>query len=358
MAGRPEYNSLSGRAEAAKTHRQQHNRKMKRLTQKHPSAHSVRPALYPFQSERGFRKELLSSEPIRRESQLCRLGKGAAPEKPCYSSLMSDLKLNRESIVDYLKALRDQVCSAFESLEDSGSRFQRSQWPYQKGEGGGEMSVLRGQVFEKAAVNWSGVSGDVFPGTPAGEKKEPFFATGLSLITHMANPKAPTVHFNIRYIEKGSGFWLGGGFDLTPMGFPYDEDTRHFHAVAEKSLSPFGRDLYPKFSQAAKEYFFIKHYDRERGVGGIFFDHYRSGNPQKDLQMWQSVGDHFLESILPIYQKRIPEPFTPADRQTQLRRRAHYVEFNLLYDRGTKFGFESGGNPEAILCSMPPLAAW
>ncbi len=273
-------------------------------------------------------------------------------------NFMADLLHNRDSIVTYLKSLRDQICTAFEGIEASQHKFKRNPWTYQKGSGGGEISMIRGNVFEKAAVNWSGVSGDSFPGTKEGDPKEAFFATGVSLITHMKNPKAPTIHFNIRYLEKGSKSWLGGGFDLTPMGFPYDEDTQHLHAVAQKSLDPFGLELYPKFSQAAKEYFFIKHYNRERGVGGIFFDHYLTSDPLKDLQMWKSVGDHFLDSILPIYTRRIHEPYNEADRQTQLLRRAHYVEFNLLYDRGTKFGFDSGGNPEAILCSMPPLAAW
>ena len=267
---------------------------------------------------------------------------------------MSQLE-NRDQIVSYLKSLRDKIIQGFQSIENSSHSFQRKEWPYKKGQGGGEMSVLRGEVFEKAAVNWSGVSGESFPGST---EKCPFFATGVSLITHMRNPKAPTVHFNIRYIEKGDEWWLGGGYDLTPMGFQYDEDTQHFHQTAEKALKPFGADLYPSFSEKAKEYFTIKHYQRERGVGGIFFDHFNSGNRSQDFAMWQAVGDTFLEAIIPIYQKRVNEDYTDADRQTQLEKRAHYVEFNLLYDRGTKFGFQSGGNPEAILCSMPPLVAW
>jgi coproporphyrinogen III oxidase len=264
------------------------------------------------------------------------------------------LLVKRDEIVSYLKGLRDRIIQDFENLEPT-ARFERKTWPYQKGEGGGEMSVLRGDVFEKAAVNWSGVSGANFPGTQSGEG---FFATGVSLITHMSNPKAPTSHFNIRYIERGKDWWIGGGFDLTPMGFPYDEDTRHFHDVAKKSLDPFGEDLYPKMRQAAKDYFTIKHYNEERGVGGIFFDHFRSGHSDKDFAMWRSVGDQFLPAIMPILKRRIHEPFNAQDRELQLRRRGRYVEFNLLYDRGTKFGFESGGNPEAILCSMPPLVAW
>ncbi len=260
----------------------------------------------------------------------------------------------RQEVVLYLKTLRDQIISEFEELEVKG-KFLRKPWDYQKGEGGGEISILRGETFEKAAVNWSGVSGPHFP---MDEASGPFFATGVSLITHMRNPKAPTAHFNIRYIETAKKTWLGGGFDLTPMGFPFNEDTQHFHATAKKSLDSFGSDLYATFSEQAKEYFTIKHYGRERGVGGIFFDHFSSGDLVKDLTMWRSVGDHFTEALLPILRKRIVEKFTEGDRQTQLKKRAEYVEFNLLYDRGTKFGFQSGGNPEAILCSMPPLVAW
>ncbi len=267
--------------------------------------------------------------------------------------------MTEHEIVAYLKDLRERIIAGFESIETNG-RFVRKPWAYGKGTGGGEISLLRGDVFEKAAVNWSGVSGPQYPGS---QEKIPFFATGVSLITHMRNPKMPTVHFNIRYIRKGEtqekgDWWLGGGFDLTPMGFEFAEDTAHFHSVAEKCLAPFGAELYPKFKQHAKEYFFIKHHNRERGVGGIFFDFFKTANPDQDLKMWKSIGDNFLESIMPIYHRRLSEPYSEADRRLQLERRAQYVEFNLLYDRGTKFGFESGGNPEAILCSMPPLAAW
>lgn len=254
--------------------------------------------------------------------------------------------MNRAEIIPHLQALRERFIAAFEALEPAG-KFKRKPWVFQKGSGGGEIGLLRGDVFEKAAVNWSAIT-----------TQESLFATGVSLVTHMANPKAPTAHFNIRYIKTPEKEWVGGGFDLTPMGFPFEEDTKHFHAVAQKALAPFGKDLYEKFSSWAREYFTIWHYGKERGVGGIFFDNLHSADFGKDLEMWRSVGNNFLEAILPIYQKRIAEPFTEEDRRTQLQRRARYVEFNLLYDRGTKFGFESGGNPEAILCSLPPLAAW
>jgi len=265
------------------------------------------------------------------------------------------LKTKREDIVLYLKTLRDKIIREFESLEPNGARFTRKTWPYQKGDGGGEMAIVRGEAFEKAAVNWSGVGGPHFPGTKDGP---PFFATGVSLITHMTNPKAPTAHFNIRYIESGDKIWLGGGFDLTPMGFEFPEDTQHFHNEAKKSLNSFGAEIYPRFMQNAKEYFTIKHYNRERGVGGIFFDHYNTGDLEKDLALWRSVGDHFLDAIMPIYKRRLNEAYTEADKKIQLQRRAHYVEFNLLYDRGTKFGLMTGGNIEAILMSLPPIAKW
>jgi coproporphyrinogen III oxidase len=257
-------------------------------------------------------------------------------------------------IVMYLKELREKIIAAFENYEPS-NHFERKKWDYKKGEGGGEMAVLRGNLFEKAAVNWSGVGGDQFPMADAGGA---FFATGVSLITHMFNPHAPTVHFNIRYIETEEKSWFGGGYDLTPMGFPYEEDTLHFHQTAKNALDPFGEEIYPAFSQNAKEYFYIHHRQKERGVGGIFFDHYHTGNFERDFALWKRVGDTFLETILPIYDRRILTPFTPEQKEKQLETRAHYVEFNLLYDRGTKFGFLSGGNPEAILCSMPPVAKW
>lgn len=256
-------------------------------------------------------------------------------------------------IVIFLKDLRDTIIAGFEEFEPK-HRFERKPWNHHTG-GGGEISVIRGDVFEKAAVNWSGVSGDKFP---MGDGEGPFFATGVSLITHMKNPHAPTVHMNIRYIQTKNRTWFGGGYDLTPMGFPYQEDAEHFHRVAKEALDPYGHELYPTFSQNAKEYFYIPHWKKERGVGGIFFDHFNTGDFAKDLAMWKNVGTTFLDAILPIVKNRINTPYSEEERQKQSKFRAHYVEFNLLYDRGTKFGFQSGGNPEAILCSMPPVASW
>lgn len=259
----------------------------------------------------------------------------------------------RNEIIQFLKNLRIELIATFEKFE-STARFAGQSWLY-KHDGGGEMSVLRGAVFEKAAVNWSGVGG---PSFPLADVKGPFFATGVSLITHMANPHAPTAHFNIRFIETENQCWFGGGFDLTPMGFPYANDTDHFHQTAKNALTPFGKDLYETFSQNAREYFYIPHRNKERGVGGLFFDHYYSGDFNQDLLLWKSVGKAFLPALIPIYEKRTGQSFSDEDRDLQLKLRAHYAEFNLLYDRGTRFGFQSGGNPEAILCSMPPLVKW
>lgn len=256
----------------------------------------------------------------------------------------------KDEIITYLKSLREEIIAAFEAFEPT-KRFERKPWAHHSG-GGGEIGLLRGDVFEKAGVNFSAVSGGQFP-TPDGEG--PFFATGVSLITHMENPKAPTVHMNVRYIETKERFWFAGGYDLTPMGFERKEDTDHFHGVARGAL---GETLYQEFSAQAKEYFTIKHYGRERGVGGIFFDHYNTGDFEKDFALWKNVGSTFLEAIIPLYQKSVALPYTNEEKEIQLKNRAAYVEFNLLYDRGTKFGFNSGGNPEAILCSMPPLVKW
>ena len=239
-----------------------------------------------------------------------------------------------QPIISFLKDLRNDIIHSFEGLEPE-NRFVRKDWEHSSG-GGGEISLLRGKVFEKAAVNWSGVFGDQLP---LNDVKGPFFATGVSLITHMANPHAPTVHMNIRYIETDERWWFGGGFDLTPMGFPYQEDTDHFHHIAKHTLDIIDPLLYPQFSQNAREYFYIPHRKKERGVGGLFFDHYNTGDFDKDLHLWKMVGSQFLAAILPIYQRRISQPFFSEDREKQLEHRAHYAEFNLIYDRGTKFGF-------------------
>jgi coproporphyrinogen III oxidase len=266
------------------------------------------------------------------------------------------LKKREEShleLVDFLKKLRSKIINKFEEFEND-KKFSKKPWDHHTG-GGGEMAVLRGDVFEKAAVNWSGVWGNEFPFK---DISGPFFATGVSLITHMANPHAPTVHMNIRFIDTPEKFWFGGGFDLTPMGINYDEDKESFHDSIKSFLNPICPNLYNEFSQNAKDYFYIPHRKKERGVGGIFFDNYNTGHFEKDLNLWKTVGERFLDAVIPIYQKRVPQTYSEKEKDKQLEARAHYVEFNLMYDRGTKFGFQSGGNPEAILCSLPPVVKW
>ncbi len=259
--------------------------------------------------------------------------------------------LQRDKIAFFLKSLREEMIQAFESFEKT--KFSRKSWNYSH-QGGGEIGLLRGQHFEKAAVNWSDVGGPIFP---VGDNKGPFAATGISLITHMSNPHAPTAHFNLRFIETETNYWFGGGYDLTPMGFSYPEDTEHFHQITENALRSYP-GLYEKFSKNAKEYFYIPHRKKERGVGGLFFDHLNTGDFEKDFHLWQLIGKTFLTALLPIYQRRMDQNYTAEEKDVQLHQRAHYVEFNLMYDRGTKFGFQSGGNPEAILCSMPPIVKW
>lgn len=265
-----------------------------------------------------------------------------------------EIILDKDQAINFLLHLQESICSAFLTLE-THKTFEKTDWNYQKGDGGGQMRVLRGDLFEKAAVNFSAVSGDAFP---MQDGQGSFFATGVSLITHMKNPKMPTAHMNIRYIETENKRWIGGGYDLTPMGFVFEEDTHHFHQTAKNALDTFDLALYPLFSQQAKEYFYIPHRKKERGVGGIFFDHFQTENQDYDFALWKAIGLSFIDAIMPIYQKRQHELYTPSDQALQAKMRAHYVEFNLIYDRGTKFGFASGGNPEAILCSMPPIASW
>ena len=256
-------------------------------------------------------------------------------------------------ISNYFLTLRQQIMQAFETLEPK-EKFQKKPWEKQD-LGGGEIGMLRGEVFEKAAVNFSLVRGQNFP---MKDGAGPFTATGVSLITHMQNPKMPTAHFNLRYMEFEDHYWFGGGFDLTPMGFEFPDDTLHFHQTAKETLDLIDKSLYPKFYMDAKNYFFIPHWNKERGVGGIFFDHFSSNHLDQDFLMVKTIGDSFLKALMPIYERRKNETYNQEDKKKQNELRAHYVEFNLLYDRGTKFGFLSKGNPEAILCSMPPTATW
>ena len=272
----------------------------------------------------------------------------------------------RAEVEQRFRELRDRIVARLEDLE-GGGKFRRTAWE-RTGGGGGEMSELRGELFEKAGCNFSAVHGASFPPAPPGAVPaahgddvrpprpeeiagKPFFATGVSLVMHPKNPFVPVVHMNVRYLEAGEIAWFGGGTDLTPFQV-FPEDTAHFHGALQQAC---GADRYARFSQWAREYFVIVHRQSERGVGGVFFDYLR-GKDQLDFV--QRVGDAFLPAYVPIVERRRQTPWTEADRAAQLRWRGRYVEFNLLYDRGTLFGLRSGGNVEAIFMSLPPLVSW
>jgi coproporphyrinogen III oxidase len=277
----------------------------------------------------------------------------------------------------WFEALRDTICAAFESLEDEApahlypgapGRFECTPWKRGDGSadlGGGVASMMRGRFFEKVGVHVSTVHGtfsEEFAKNVRGASEDPrFWASGISLIAHLRNPHCPAAHMNTRMLVT-TDWWFGGGGDLNPTQ-DYQrsqdfEDARHFHAAYEKRCAPHGSELFPKYRKWADEYFWLPHRQEHRGVGGIFYDHHNTGDWEKDFAFTQDVGRAFLEAYRPLLEKRMPQAWTPADREEQLKRRGRYVEFNLLYDRGTIFGLKTGGNIESILSSMPPEAKW
>jgi coproporphyrinogen III oxidase len=278
----------------------------------------------------------------------------------------------------WFASLRDEICGAFEKLEDEltgtfsdqpAGRFERKPWdrstneakPGQGGklEGGGVMSTMRGRVFEKVGVNISTVYGtfsqDFRKNIPGADETGAFWASGISLVAHMRSPLVPAVHMNTRHIVTSKS-WFGGGADLTPM-YPDADDTAHFHSTLKGACDRHDPAYYPKFKEWCDNYFFLPHRNEPRGVGGIFFD-YLENDWSRDFAFTQDVGRSFIDAYVPLVRKHMNKPWTPEQREHQLVRRGRYVEFNLLYDRGTTFGLKTGGNTEAILMSMPPEVKW
>ena len=269
------------------------------------------------------------------------------------------------AVRDYLLGLQDSICASL-SGEDGQQEFAEDKWERQGG-GGGRTRVLRdGAVFESAGVNFSHVFGDALPPSATAARPELsgrcFFAFGVSLVIHPRNPNVPTSHANVRFfVAQKSGtdpvWWFGGGYDLTPF-YPVREDVLHWHRTARDACAPYGDDVYPRFKQWCDEYFYLKHRNEARGVGGLFFDDLNEWGFERSFEFMQSVGNSYLDAYLPIVQKRKNKPWMEAQREFQLYRRGRYVEFNLVYDRGTLFGLQSGGRTESILMSLPPLVSW
>lgn len=269
---------------------------------------------------------------------------------------------------NWFESLRDRICKAFEDLEDryrgqghdehEPGRFEFKPWQ-RDGGGGGVMGLMRGRVFEKVGVNVSTVWGKFDPKfaghIPGTEDNPSFWASGISLVAHLRNPHAPPAHMNTRHIRTGKT-WFGGGADLNPI-FPIDEDTEAFHQGLKSACDGYEADAYRRFKDWADEYFFIPHRGEARGVGGIFYDYLDGGDP-RHFELTKRVGTAFLETYPEILGRRMELPWTEEDRAHQLERRGRYVEFNLIYDRGTQFGLRTGGNPEAILMSLPPAVTW
>lgn len=262
----------------------------------------------------------------------------------------------------YLLELQDRICATLERC-DGTAHFRGDAWSRDEGGGGRTRVLEEGAVFEKGGVNFSHVRGAALPPSATARRPElagrGFEAMGVSVVIHPRNPFVPTSHMNVRCFSAAAGgaWWLGGGFDLTPY-YPFVEDVRHWHETARSACAGFGTDTYVRFKQWCDEYFFLPHRGETRGVGGLFFDDLNEWGFEHSFAFLRSVGDHYLQAYLPIVERRRHMPFGERERAFQAFRRGRYVEFNLIYDRGTLFGLQSGGRTESILMSLPPVATW
>jgi coproporphyrinogen III oxidase len=270
-----------------------------------------------------------------------------------------------EEVRAYLLKLQDDICNAFETTDDTG-RFREDEWSRPEGGGGRSRVLEEGAVFEKAGINFSHVFGSELPPSASASRPElagrHFQAMGVSLVIHPRNPYVPTSHANVRFFiaEKGDTdpvWWFGGGFDLTPY-YGFRDDAVHWHRLAREACDPFGENVYPRFKKWCDDYFYLKHRHEPRGIGGLFFDDLNEGGFEYCFSLMQSIGNHYLPAYLPIVERRRDMAYGERERDFQVYRRGRYVEFNLVYDRGTLFGLQSGGRTEAILMSLPPLVKW
>jgi len=276
---------------------------------------------------------------------------------------MSTAESFADTAAEHFRDLQGRLCAAFEALEPR-SRFEKRAWSKPAGhrlQGGGQSRLMRGEVFEKVGVNVSHVWGVLPPearGQVAGCEQSAghFTATGISLVAHMANPYVPTVHMNLRYLAT-SRAWFGGGADLTPT-FPFEEDTREFHAALQGACDAYRPEAYREFKEWCDRYFYLPHRQEPRGVGGIFFDDLAGPDRDADFAFVRAVGEALLQVYPRIVARRRDTPFDEAARERQLFKRGRYVEFNLVYDRGTRFGFSTDADPDAYLMSLPPLVRW
>jgi coproporphyrinogen III oxidase len=281
---------------------------------------------------------------------------------------MSDRNINNthiENVRDYLLTLQDNICAAIEK-EDGRGRFLEDSWSRDEGGGGRSRVMEGGTVFEKAGINFSHVFGAGLPPSATAARPElagrSFQAMGVSLVIHPHNPYVPTTHANVRFfVAEKAGidpvWWFGGGFDLTPY-YGFREDAVHWHRMAQEACTAFGKDVYPRYKKWCDDYFYIKHRNEPRGIGGLFFDDLNAGGFEYCCSFMISVGNHFLPAYLPIVERRRDMPYGEREKDFQRYRRGRYVEFNLVYDRGTLFGLQSGGRTEAILMSLPPQVSW